>query len=116
MADGGIGVVAPQGEREGFLGEPKGVLQMVVKRAGMEGVDQFGLTFMACDVGDITGQAGGHHFRRHCKVGIGPTFTLEEALAQAGGLGKLDKWAFDVLAQIAPSGYAADWKRKRGLS
>lgn len=120
LLNGGVMVVAPQATRETTLeydGQKTvgGLLNFAVLRPGNEKVAMHFVSF-GIDGTDDYGEKSGFNLRDKYQVTHGPTFTVEEALAEAAklsqdendedaGINNIDRFVFDQLAQISPAAY-----------
>lgn len=107
---GNVAFLAPQMTRQSTIEyKDQDALSMLVKIAskhnskiaihfvGFGYKGRFGLK----EVDDYSKRKGLNLFSRY-KTVHGPTYTLSEAVEQAGGMDKLDRWSFLELAKVAP--------------
>jgi hypothetical protein len=111
LGRGGIVVLTPQVTRQASLGQPQGAVQLIVRRALKGGITEPALMFMGFDLEDGGKYGGQDHqglnARRRYTVVAGPTFSLSQALREAGGLEGVEAWSFKQLSRVSPPGYAA---------
>lgn len=107
---GGIVLLAPQAGRRPVLGEPRmRPVSLLLAQARRQRVRDVALLFVGLGIAgesDYTlANVGGLNPGRRYEVRIGQAFTLDEALARAGGLRGLDAWVYRELRRWVPAPY-----------
>ena len=107
LQSGGIVLLAPQAGRESQLGAPAGhPVAQLLRRLPASEVPKVALMFVGFGISgedDYSLQnAGGVNLGRHYQASVGATVTVQQALQEAGGLRRVDEWAFSRLRPLVP--------------
>lgn len=110
LKQGGIVLLAPQAGRRERLGKPDKTMRLFMLLANRHKVNKFGILFIGLGIEGITDyseiSAGGLNIGKTYEINIGPTFTQEEAILDAGRQNlDLDTWVFSQLAPLVPESY-----------
>lgn len=113
LKHGGIVLLAPQAGRRERLGEPNKTMRLFMLQAKRRGVNNFGMLFIGLGIKGTTDyserSAGGLNIGKTYEINIGPTFTQEEAILDAGRQNlDLDAWVFSQLAHLVPESYLGE--------
>lgn len=108
---GGIVLLAPQAGRRSLLGEPQmRPVSLLLAQARRQRVRDVALFFVGLGIAGESDysleKVGGLNPGRRYEVRIGQTFTLDEAIARAGGLRGLDAWVYRELRRWVPEPYS----------
>lgn len=115
LKKGGVVVLAPQGTRMPYLGQPdKPIIGMIMAKAKKGGVERFAVLFMGFSIEGVDDYSdkkvrGFNPFKKY-SVNIGACLTNQELMEkEAGGnIRAVDKIVYEELSKIVPINYRGE--------
>lgn len=105
VKNGGIGLVAPQADRDSGFGEPKGTVSLIMKNAARQGIENFGFLFVSPSADGVVdyAESGGYNPGKPYTLYIGRAYTFPEAADEvAASWESYDNWAYGHLIEAYP--------------